>query len=434
MLKTALRREEATAKWSNWSGSVTAQPAEIVHPRTEAELADVVRGASRLRVAGSGHSFMPLCETDGVLVSMDAMPGELTVSPDRRTARAPAGLSLDKLTEALWAQGLSLPNQGDINHQALAGAMATGTHGTGADLGSLSTLARSFRLVLADGSVVDCSATERPDLFEAQRLSLGLLGVAVEIEFEVLPAYHLEERIEKKPLAETLERFPEWAASSRHLEFFVFPYADQVLLKTLHPCDGEGRFKEPGPVDETVFRLACELTAAAPGFAPTLQKLMTRGSGGGRVQRRVGPAWRIFPSERTVRFEEMEYELPREAGLPALKAAIDWIRAGERPVAFPFEFRWTAGDDLWLSPFNTGPGASVSMHQFAPMPWRELFAEAESIFRDHGGRPHWGKRHTLTRADVDVLFPLAQRFRDVRAAHDPEGKFLNDHLGALFGS
>lgn len=427
---TALERPEVRADWSNWSGGVVARPKALARPESEAELAAIVARAGKLRVAGAGHSFTPLCETDGVLVSLDAMPGALTVGSDRTTVRSPAGWTLRRLTAALWDQGLSLANQGDIDCQTLAGALATGTHGTGAELGSLSTQARGCRLMLADGAVVWCDADTRPELWSAQRLSLGMLGVALEVELAVLPAYHLEERVERKPLAEALERFPEWAAAHRHAEFFVFPYADMVLLKTLHPAEPEGPWTEPGPVEETVWRLCCELGAAAPAFIPTLQKLLTRGQG---KHRRVGPAHRIFPSERTVRFEEMEYELPCEAGLATLKAAMDWIRRRDLPVAFPFEFRWTAADDIPLSPFNQGPCASVSMHQYAPMPWRELFAEGEAIFRSAGGRPHWGKRHTLARADVDQLYPEAEVFRAVRRAHDGEGKFLNAHLAPLFG-
>lgn len=424
------RKAEGEAGWSNWSGSVQASPERIVTPRDEGELAGAVRSASQVRVVGSGHSFTPLCETDGTLVSLADMPGEVIVAADRLTARIPAGWPLHRVTAALWADGLSLANQGDIDKQALAGAVSTGTHGTGADLGTLSTQARGFRLMLADGEVVWCDAATRPDLYQAQRLSLGLLGVALEIEMAVLPAYHLEERIERRPLEEALERFPEWAASHRHAEFFVFPYADVVMMKTLHPADPEGPWKEPGPPEETVWRLCCELAAAAPGFIPTLQKLLTRGLG---KSRRIGPAHRIFPSERNIRFEEMEYELPREAGLLTLKAAIDFIRRRELPVAFPFEFRWTAGDDIWISPFHAGPGASISFHQYAGMPWRELFDTVEPVFRDAGGRPHWGKRHTLDRAEVDRLYPQAERFRAVRRAHDPEGRFLNGHLEPLFG-
>jgi FAD/FMN-containing dehydrogenase len=172
--------------WRNWSGSVVANPALIARPRDEAELAAVVGAARAVRVTGAGHSFMPLCETEGTLVSLDDMAGRLVVAPDRRSVDAPAGWSLKRLTEQLWAQGLSLPNQGDVNPQSLGGALATGTHGTGRDLGSLATLAQSFRLVTSDGEVVECDRTTDPELFEAQRLSLGLLGIAVSARITVI--------------------------------------------------------------------------------------------------------------------------------------------------------------------------------------------------------------------------------------------------------
>jgi hypothetical protein len=219
------------------------------------------------------------------------------------------------------------------------------------------------------------------------------------------------------------------AAAHRHAEFFVFPYADQVILKTLQPTDAPDTHERTTDVDERPFRIVNEIATAVPALIPPLHRLMmgALGSSG-----RVGPAYQVFPSERTIRFEEMEYELPRANGLPALMEVIGWIRKGRKPVAFPFEFRWCAADDIWLSPFNQGPGASISMHQYAKMAWRDLFADAERIFQAHGGRPHWAKRHTLTRADVDRLYPMAERFRQVRRAADPGGKFLNTHLEALF--
>ena len=418
-----------TATWSNWSGSVQATPRDIARPETERELAAIVAGARKVRVTGAGHSFMPLCETDGTLISLEALDGALEVSADRTRAWAPAGWSLARLTAALWDEGASLINQGDVNPQSLAGAIATGTHGTGASLGSLSTTARAFRVMLGDGSVVTCSASERSDLFEAQRLSLGLLGVATRIEIDVLPAYHLEERVQSHHLDAVAERWDEMAGANRHVEFFIFPYADQALLKTLNPAPAEGPFVHMSDIDDEPFRAVCDACAADPSKTAALQGQIIRP---GIHQRRVGPAYAIFPSERTVRFEEMEYELPRENGWPALREVIAWIRKKDLPVTFPFEFRLAAADDIWLSPFSAGPGASISMHQYAKMAWRELFSEAEQIFRAHGGRPHWAKRHTLTARDVDALYPNASRFRTVRAAHDPEDKFANAHLAALF--
>ena len=419
-----------TDAWKNWSGSVTARPHTIARPRTEAELAAIVSSAAKVRATGAGHSFMPLCETDGVLLSLTDLEGDVELSADKTTAWAPAGWSLAKLTAALWEKGASLINQGDVNPQALAGAIATGTHGTGAELGSLSTAARAFRLMLADGSVVTCSARERQDLFEAQRLSLGLLGVATRIEIDVLPAYYLEEKVESHGLEEVSERWSDLVAKNRHAEFFVFPYGERVALKTLNPAPPEGELKQLSDMDDRAFRLICDICTAAPWLTRTLQPLIV---GRGVRQRRVGPAFQIFPSDRTVKFEEMEYELPAEAGWPALREAIAWIRERKLPVTFPFEFRTVAGDDIWLSPMNGRPTISISVHQYAKMPWRDFFAGIEPIFRAHGGRPHWAKRHTLTARDVEALYPDAARFRAVRDAHDPAGKFANAHLAALFG-
>lgn len=328
-------------------------------------------------------------------------------------------------------RGAVADQSGDINPQSLAGATATGTHGTGADLGSLATQACGFRLMLADGTQVECGPDQRPDLYEAQRLSLGLFGVATEIRIHVLPAYHLEERIERRPLAEVAERLDELGAATRHMEFFVFPYSDHVIFKTLHPAEPEGEFKDGDDIDETVFRLVCELGAAATPMIPTLQRLMMRLSGGS--SRRVGPAYKVFPSDRTIRFEEMEYELPRADGMATLREAIAHIRKRRMPIAFPFEFRLTAGDDIWMSPFNNGPGASISFHQYAKMPWRDSFAEVEAVLRAGGGRPHWAKRHTLTTADVHRLYPKAEDFLAVRKTVDPQAKFANAHLSELFG-
>ncbi|MGH6616302.1 D-arabinono-1,4-lactone oxidase [Sphingomonas sp.] len=417
-------------EWHNWSGSVVARPANIVHPKTEEELSRLVTQASKVRVVGAGHSFMPLCETDGLLLCLDALEGSIDVAPDGRSAWAPAGWSLARLTRALWEKGYSLPNQGDVNPQSLAGAISTGTHGTGAELGSLATFARGFRLVLADGSVVQCSATERPDLFEAQRLSLGLLGVVTRIAVDLVPAYHLHERLTIKPLAEIMEQWTDLAAQQRHVEFWVFPYSDNVILKTLELCDPAPEPKATSDVSERIFKVYCELAMLAPSMTPMLQRTLMRLVGTGR---RRGPAYSVFPSDRTTRFEEMEYELPRAAGFPALNEVIAWIRKNRLPVSFPFEYRLVAGDDIWLSPFNNGPGASVSMHQYAKMPWQALFATAETMFRAHGGRPHWAKRHNLTARDVYDLYPMASRFSDVRREVDPTAKFANAHLTALFG-
>ncbi len=233
------------AEWRNWSGSVIASPQSIARPRSEAELRALVAGAQRVRVAGTGHSFMPLVETDGLLISLADMQGDLDIAPDRQSVWVPAGWSIGRLGAALWDEGLSLANQGDIDKQAIAGALATATHGTGRTLGSLSTFARAYRLVMADGSVVECDADHEPDLFQAQRVSLGMLGVMSQVRLEVAPAFRLREVVRREPLGKILEAWDELAERHLHVEFFVFHYGYKAMLKILEPVE-EG--DDPTPV------------------------------------------------------------------------------------------------------------------------------------------------------------------------------------------
>lgn len=418
-------------EWSNWSGSVRA-PAPVMQPRTEAELAAIIARHSVVRPLGAGHSFMPLCESPDVLVNLAKMEGGVDIAADRQSATVPAGWSIARLTGYLWQQGLSLANQGDVNPQALAGAMATGTHGTGA-FGSLSAMARGFRLIDADGQPHWCGdqhdGQQDDDLFQAQRLSLGLLGVATRIDVALVPAFHLRESIETRRFDEVRREFASWSAAHRHAEFWIFPHSDKAIVKRLSPCAPCEAPHSTQDISEGLFRFLLNIGAAFPRLTPSLQRLMMASGISGARQ---GPAYRIFPSDRTIRFEEMEYELPLENGMAALETLLGWIRKRRLPVAFPFEYRTVAADDIWLSPMNKGPVAAISMHQYARMPWQDLFCEAEAILRDHGGRPHWAKRHRLNRDDVDRLYPRAEDFRAVRRRMDPQGKFLNAHLQELF--
>lgn len=417
-------------EWRNWSGNIRVEASRIERPKDAAQLATLIESAKKVRVAGSGHSYMPLCETNDLLISMSDYEGALKVASDRKSVWAPAGWRLDKLTAALWAEGLSLINQGDIDQQALAGALATGTHGTGETLGSLSTHILGVRLMLADGTIVECGPEHRADLFQAQRLSLGLFGVVTEVRLRVMPAYYLEERIERRRLAEVIESLGELGAASRHMEFFIFPYSNFVVFKTLHPTEPVAEFIESTDMDGDVYQLAFDLGTAVPPMTAPLQRMMMRLFKDATC--RTGPAYRIFPSIRTTRCEEMEYEIPRAQGVETLREVLAHIRECGMPIQLPLEVRLVAGDDLWMSPFNQGPTMSISFHQYVKMEWREPFEEVERIFRAHGGRPHWGKRHSLTHADIHELYPRMADYLAVRRAVDPGQKFANAHLSALF--
>lgn len=400
-----------TVSWSNWSGGVSCTPQRVEVPESEAHVIDLVRAAEEsdavVRVAGSGHSFVPLCATDGVVLSLDNLQGVIDTDPDRQQAVVWAGTKLHQLGEPLWRAGLALENQGDIDRQSLAGAISTGTHGTGVRLGNLATQVAGVRLVLASGDILDCSATTEPDVFHAARLSLGALGVITQFTLRLVPAYRLRERTWAASVDECLEQLPTLMQATRHFEFFWCPNTDTCAMKALDPTDDE-----PTPPQEWPY--------APPGH----------------VDRYVGPervdwSYRIFPSERSDRFNEIEFAVPASLGPDCFIEIRRLVQERYSDVTWPIEYRSVAADDIPLSPAYGRETVTISVHQGASLPYEDFFRDVEAIFRAFQGRPHWGKIHWLTARDLRDLYPEWDRFQAVRERLDPNGRFLSPYLREL---
>ena len=408
-----------SVSWSNWSGSVLCEPQRLAMPADEAELCALVRDAGReglcIRVAGTGHSFTPLVATNGLLLSLDNWTGveSCDVAVGHVTVRA--GTKLHELGEELFALGLAMENLGDVDVQSVAGAISTGTHGTGPALANLSAHVVALRLVTAAGEVLDVSAEHHPDLLQAARVSLGMLGILSAVTLRAQPAYCLEERVWREPNALCLERLAERIGANTRFEFFWFPSSDEAECKTLNPTDL--------PPDEDSAELVVGTPAAAPPGAPREP-----------VERqRVGWSARVIPSVRARLFNEMEYAVPAEAGPECFRQVRTRMLERHPDVLWPVEYRTLAADDVWLSPAYGRETVTISVHQDARVPFRDFFADLESIFADHAGRPHWGKIHTRTAVDLRSAYPMVNAFLAVRERLDPDGRFLNPYLCSLFG-
>jgi len=427
-------------KWSNWSGGVTCKPRKIVKPKDEVDLAAVVRQSEGpVRTPGSGHSFTPVNETNGTLIDLSTFTGLKAVDTEQQTATLAAATPLWQLGPLLHARGLALKNMGDIDRQTLGGVVGTGTHGTGRTLKSFSAEVAGFRLLLASGVVLHCSADENADVFNAGRTSLGALGVMTEITMNVRPAYKLLEKNFVLPIAELFRNLDRLVAENRHFEFFWFPYSDVAVCKSLNesndpapePRAAEQLYErgEKGGADARAFAAINRVLPYAPFLLGSAHQLFSRlMPGPGRVR------WshEIFPSPRTVKFNEMEYAVPYEKGPDALREVVETIRKKRINTGFPIEYRSVAADDAWMSPFYGRESATIAVHQHHPVDTKKLFDTCEAIFRAYAGRPHWGKRHTRTAAELATLYPQFDAFREVRRRLDPEGKFLNPHLRAMF--
>lgn len=433
-----------TAAWSNWSGWVKSWPEALPQPASEEALCKTIASAAvPVRVAGRGHSFTPLVASQGTIISLQGLSGVVDHDPETLTARIKAGTSIRDLGPELFERGLALLNQGDIDRQAIAGAVGTGTHGTGGDIGSLSSAVKGFRLVTASGEVLNCSATENSDVFDAGRVSIGSLGVMSEITMQCREPYALAESGGRMPIEEALAQVTSLRDKHRHFEFFWFPFAKEAIVKFLDEVPGTPKPRHRRPDgedsrDDKFFRTLCNLAIVAPFLRGALQRFITSNSGSRYSSGSLTGEGRIrwshdaFPSDRNVLFNEMEYAVPAERGPDCVRDVGTYIRSCGINNMFPIEYRYVAGDDAWLSPFYQRDSVTISVHQYHRQPYDKLFAGIEAIFRRYEGRPHWGKLHTLTYDDLAAIYPRFEDFVALRQRLDPEGKFLNPHLKAMF--
>lgn len=389
------------ASWTNWSGSVSCNPAVVEAPKTAKEVVAILQRASAagstVRTAGSGHSFTPLCRSNEVLVSTDNLRGVLSTDLAKREAVVLGGTKLFEMHEPLRAAGLAMENMGDIDRQAIAGAIATGTHGTGKGLRSISNQVVGLTIATADGSIVDCSDEADRELFKAAQVGLGALGVVLEVRMRLLPAYRLHEKLWRAPFDDVFAKLDEHIASNRHFEFFWVSQGDVCSVKTLHPTE-----RAPDPLD-------------------------------GLEGERIDHSDRIFPSIRSRKFNEIEFSVPEEHGPGCLLELRELMMTKHTDIVMPLEYRTVGADDIPLSTAYDRETVTISAHQLAQESHEAFFADCEAVFRNHNGRPHWGKMHTHTPADLEAQYPKWNDFHDVRRRIDPERRLMNDYLRALFG-
>jgi FAD-linked oxidoreductase len=427
-------RPRRDGSWANWSGGQTSHPKTWIIPANEPDLAKEVRRArGPVRVVGAGHSFSPVVATDDTLVSLDELAGVVAHDDATKQATIWAGTRLHALGDELWGRGQAFVNQGDIDKQSLGGAVGTSTHGTGVGLGSFSSAVRGVRLMTADGDVVECDATRDADLFRAACTAMGTLGIMTQIRLQNRAPYALREHTYTAPLADVLRDIDRLVAAHRHFEFWAFYAASDVLVKTLDELPADTPPTEANAIDlpvDLAMRTASELAHGVPLLAGTLQRMLAAAS---PDSSRIDRSYRIFPSPRKTRFNEMEYELPIAHGPACLEEILSTVALRGVTTLFPIEYRTVAADDCWLSPFYGRASASISIHQYHRADYRELFGVVEPIFRKYEGRPHWGKLHTLGAQDLAPLYPKWDAFQAVRRRLDPTGKFLNDHLRHCLG-
>lgn len=430
-----------TSAWRNWAGNVTARPARTVAPATARETAGIVASAAtdglRVKAVGSGHSFTAAAVTDGLLIRPDRLTGLRAIDRAAGTVTVGAGMRLGTLNRLLSAHGLSLTNMGDIMEQTVSGAVGTGTHGTGRDSAAVAAQLRGLELVTADGSVLECSATRNPDVFAAARVGLGALGVITALTFAVEPEFLLTAHEEPMSLGRVTAEFDRLVTENEHFEFYWFPHTEHCTTKrnnrSAGPAAPLGRaaaWVDDELLSNGLFRAVCALGRAVPAAVPGIARVTARALS---ARTYTDVPYKVFTSPRRVRFLEMEYALPREAAMAALRELRSAVERRRLRVSFPVEVRTAPADDIPLSTASGRETAYVAVHMYRGAPYREYFSAAEQIMIGHGGRPHWGKLHSRDAAYLADVYPRFAEFIALRDRLDPGRVFANAYLRRVLG-
>lgn len=426
--------------WVNWAGYQRCDPREIARPKGRRELAELVGAAAaagrQITVAGSGHSFTAAAMTDDLMLDVSGLAGVIDVDRATGLVKVGGGTVLADLNRELDRLGLAMGNLGDIDRQTISGAISTATHGTGALLGNIPSQVESIDLMGPDGEVRSLSAGDG-DPFLAARVAVGSLGAITAVTLRTVPAFNLHRIDEPMDLDDVLARFHELAAQNEHFEFFVFPRTRRPLVirrnRTDRPPAPRGkveRFVGDVVVENGLGDLMLRATGHLPAMIPRVARFSTLFMA---QAEQIDVSHRVFANYRTIRFNEMEYALPREAGPEALARVLQLIEEENFPIAMPIECRVVAGDDSLLSPTFERDSTYIAVHQYRGLEWRPYFEAIEAIFDEYGGRPHWGKHHSLTAATLADRYPTWQRFAAVRDRLDPDRTFTNRYVRRVLG-
>jgi alditol oxidase len=403
----------------NWAGNITFSTPQLQEPRTVEQLQDVIAGAARVRALGTGHSFNRIADTTGTLVSVRRLASPIEVDEPAGTVTVPAGARYGEVAVALEEHGLALENLGSLPHISLAGACATGTHGSGDGNRCLAAAAVAVEFVRADGEVVRVDSAD--DDFGGSVLALGALGVVTRMTLAVRPSFRLRQDVWlDAPLESALQHYDEIMSSGYSVSMFSDPGSPGVMNKiwiksdpAAAPADGSRWSARPAavpqhPITGQDARAATEQLGVAAAWHERL------------------PHFRLAFTPSSGDEQQTEYLLPREHAPDAISAVLGLHLDHVLQVA---EFRTVAADDLWLSPCHDRATAAVHFT------WNDddaavsdAIAQVERALAPYDARPHWGKVFRADPGRVRPHYPRLADFQALAARHDPDRRFGNEFL------
>jgi FAD/FMN-containing dehydrogenase len=428
-------------QWHDWDSTVRCNPQAIKYPVDEAEVVAIVTGALRsddvVRVFGAGHSWSALVPSQGVLVNLDNLAAPVNIDRELATAQISAGLRIRDIGPLLEKHGLTMSNVGAITPQSIAGAIGTGTHGTGLTYGSIGGEISAIRIVDGRGEIKDYTAAAHPVEMSALRLSLGSLGILVRVTINCVPDHHVE--LTKIPMGfeEFIDGLEDLYRQNERVRAYWFPGSERVFVNTMNTTD---KPLSPGPVYswfESVIERRLLLGALwglgrnVNGLIPAMNALQQ--SIGYKPGSVVGRCFDAITTPMPPFHQESEVAVPIEDAAKAIREYAAFVKRNGLQVNVESEIRFSKSEDILLSPSYGCDVCYIGGYNATYKPNDPFFQMFCGDFQDRfGARPHWGKLGAANRQIAQRLFPGFAKFEQIRRDFDPRGVFANNYIRELF--
>lgn len=433
----------AQTTWNTWGREYSTNHDGVLAPRSVLEAQQMVRSAAQnqqsLKVIGASRSSSAIAQPSGTVLSLEYLTGLTRINPEAGYATFLAGTTVTDANRILLNYNLAFENLGRLGQQTLAGAISTGTHGTGITYGIMPTQVLELELITSTGDLITCSPSVNSEIFSSALVGLGALGVLVSLTFKVVPLFRIHAAERGYSYSKIVGSFLERSHGSDHYEFSWFPGSPEVRTRRLtrlpllpegflHPNAKLSQARRHGGdylLNNGLFEAMSYLGTKAPSTQKTLNKI-SNWSKGNRRYADYAPS--VFTINRTVPQNNMEYAFDLAHFQEVMKDVYTHASDFDIAPAFPLVIRTAAADNIPLSQAYGRDTFYISVREYWRKPYKNYFDTLEEIFIAHGGRPHWGQKHSLTAASLKELYPKFSEFTALREEMDPEGMFLNPYL------
>jgi alditol oxidase len=416
---------------TNWAGNYIYGAAQIHQPETVEQIQELVTRGNKLKALGTRHSFNDIADSSGDLISLEHFDKILELDHERCTVTVEAGARYGQLARWLHGEGYALHNLASLPHISVAGACATGTHGSGDRNGNLATAVSAIEFVTGKGDVVVLSREQNREQLEGAVIGLGGLGVVTKLTLDISPTFEMQQDVyENLPLTELEKHYDELTSDIYSVSLFTdwrSSVVNQVWLKRLAP--GSVSIK----AEPEIFGARLATTHLHPIASISAEHCTEQMGVCGPWFERL-PHFRMDFTPSSGEELQSEYFVSREHAFAALQA-IDQMREYIAPLLQISEVRTIAADNLWMSPCYKR--ACVSLHFTWKQDWnsvRNVLPMIEDALALFQARPHWAKLFTMPPAHLQSLYEKLPEFRQLLERYDPQGKFRNEFLNQyIFG-